>query len=118
MTPFQWFFGGLLAVAIVAEIGFQLTRMTRRRISMFRMLVWSVALFLVLSPGLLQRIASETRVGRGADFLLYMLALSFPVACFYLLHAIEEQRQQITQLVRVLAQHEPIHIPDRDDAAN
>jgi hypothetical protein len=111
VTPFQWIFGGLLLAALIVEVILQLTRLTRRRISLFRALVWGVALALVLSPEMLQYVASRLRIGRGADFLLYSLALSFPVGCFYLLHAIEKQRQQITQLVRVLAERDPVHRP-------
>jgi hypothetical protein len=112
MTPFQWIVGGFLVTALVIELLLQLMGMTRRRISLLRTLVWFAALVLVLNPDLLQNLAVRLRVGRGADFLLYLLALSFPVACFYFLHAIEQQRIQLTRLVRELAHRNPMHTPE------
>jgi hypothetical protein len=72
---------------------------------------WITALVAVLNPDLVQAMAIRLRIGRGADFLLYLMALCFPVACFYFLHSIEKQRQQLTRLVRELAQKTPLHQP-------
>ncbi len=112
LTPFQWIVGGLLAVALVTEFLLQFFGMTRRRISLLRAAVWTAALVLILEPGLLQEIAIRLQVGRGTDFLLYLLALCFPVTGFYFLHSIEKQRQQLTRLVRELAHRNPVHVPD------
>ncbi len=111
MTPFQWIVGGLLSVALVTELLLQFFGMTRRRVSLLRASVWFVALVMVLNPNLLQDTAVRLRIGRGTDFLLYVLALSFPVTGFYFLHAIEKQRQQLTRLVRELAQRNPLNVP-------
>ncbi len=111
MTPFQWIVGGFLVTALVIEFSLQLLGMTRRRISLSRTMVWGAALVLVLNPDLLQNAAIRMRIGRGTDFLVYLLALSFPIACFYFLHAIEQQRVQLTRLVRELAHRNPLHIP-------
>ena len=116
MTPFQWIFGGILVSAVLAEFALQYFRLTRPRISWVRTLVWSAALFFVLYPNVLQQVAERLRIGRGADFLLYLLAVCFPLGGFYLLHAIEKQRQQITQLVRALAARDLVHEP-RDQLA-
>ncbi len=114
MTPFQWIVGGALSVALIIEFSLQFFGMTRRRISLLRSSVWLAALVLVLNPNLLQDIAIRMRIGRGTDFLLYLLALAFPVASFYFLHAIEKQRQQLTRLVRELAQRNPHHVPSSE----
>ena len=111
LNTFQWVVGGTLSLLMIAEVILQLSRLTRPRIGMVRMAFWMAALVAVIWPTLVQRIANQMSIGRGTDFVLYMLALCFPVACFYLLHAIEKQRMQVTQLVRVLAQREPAHVP-------
>ena len=116
MTPFQLIFGGLLATALACELMLQLMKLTRLRISLFRSAVWLAALVFILFPEVLTQAALRLRIGRGADFLLYLLALAVPAGGFYLLHAIEKQRQQITQLVRALAVNDPANRPDlRDD---
>ncbi|MCC9599043.1 DUF2304 domain-containing protein [Stieleria sp. JC731] len=111
MIPFQWLFGGLLLAALAVEVMLQLRHQSRRSIGLMRGSVWATALVLVLNPNILQQIASRLSIGRGADFLLYTLAVCFPIVGFYLLHSIEKQRQQITQLVRALAQKTPYHSP-------
>ncbi|OYP37471.1 DUF2304 domain-containing protein [Rhodopirellula sp. MGV] len=121
MIPFQWLFGGLLSAALAIELILQIRHQSRRSIGLLRGSVWATALVLVLYPNILQTIAVKLSIGRGADFLLYMLAVSFPTVCFYLLHSIEKQRQQITQLVRALAQKTPYHEPrdaSRSDAGH
>ena len=111
LNTFQWVVGGSLLMLMIVEVVLQLMRLTRPRIGMLRTAVWLAALVAVIWPALIQHIAVQMNIGRGTDFLLYVLALCFPVACFYLLHAIERQRLQTTQLVRVLAQREPLHVP-------
>lgn len=111
MTAFQWLASGLMFGLILVEVILQATGKTRRSISSIRVLVWTLALLLILSPDATNRVAEFLSIGRGADVLLYGTVISFLLSFFYLLHSIERQREQITLLVRRLALHEPYSVP-------
>lgn len=117
MTLFQWLTSSVLTLAIICEGLLIWYGMTRRRISLMRTAVWLAAIIAILNPDLLQQVAIKLSIGRGADMLLYAMALAFPVTAFYFLHAIEKQRQQMTRLVRELAHLSPIHQPTRAKAS-
>lgn len=118
MTPFQWIVASAFIIAIVIECLLAFYRLTRKRLTLVRSAVWIIGLALILQPNLLQSTAMRLHIGRGADFLLYIMALSFPVAGFYFLHALEKQRQQMTRLVRELAQRDPVHVPHSSPASH
>ena len=111
MTPFQWIVASVFVTAIIVELLLAFYRLTRKRLTLIRSTVWVIGLVLILEPNLLQSTAMRLHIGRGADVLLYMVAIAFPVAGFYFLHAIEKQRQQMTRLVRELAHRDPVHRP-------
>lgn len=111
MTLFQWLAGTLMAGLLLLELILQILGRTRRSISSLRGLVWFLALVAILVPSLTNRIANLLSIGRGADVLLYSTAICFLLAFFYLLHAVEQQREQITRLVRRLATERPFHQP-------
>ncbi len=111
MTLFQWLCSGLMSALILTEVVLQLTGKTRRIISSLRAAVWLLALFLILVPSATNRVAEILSIGRGADVLLYGMAICFLLAFFYLLHAVEQQREQISRLVRLLAIDRPYHQP-------
>lgn len=118
MTAFQWLAGGLMCGLILVEVGLQFTGKARRSISSIRALVWILALILILTPDATNRIADFLSIGRGADVLLYGTVISFLLSFFYLLHAIERQREQITLLVRRIALDKPYFAPDKLTVSN
>ena len=107
MTLFQWLCSGLMAALVVMEVLLQLTGKTRRIISSLRAAVWLLALFLILVPSATNRVAEILSIGRGADVILYLTVITFLLSFFYLLHAVESQREQITLLVRKIAIQNP-----------
>jgi hypothetical protein len=116
MTLFQWLCGGLMAALILLEVSLQLTSRTRRIISSLRAFVWLLALFLILVPSTTSRVAEFLSIGRGADVILYLTVISFLLSFFYLLHAVESQREQITLLVRRIALQSPLSQPPNQTA--
>ena len=112
MTAFQLLSGGLMAVLILLELVLQVAGKTRKSISSLRALVWALALFLILTPGTTNRVADFLSIGRGADVILYLTVISFLLSFFYLLHAVEQQREQITLLVRRISLQVPFNAPD------
>jgi hypothetical protein len=107
MTLFQWLCSGLMSALVAMEIVLQLTGRTRRVISSLRAAVWLLALFLILVPSATNRVAEVLSIGRGADVILYLTVITFLLSFFYLLHAVESQREQITLLVRRIAIQNP-----------
>jgi hypothetical protein len=113
MTLFQFLFGGLMLGLVLVELTLQLSGRTRRTVSCLRSSVWLLALFLILVPDATNRVAGWLSIGRGADALLYCTAVGFPIGFFYLLHAVERQREQITLLVRSIALQRPYFQPNQ-----
>jgi hypothetical protein len=111
MTLFQWLCSGLMSALVLMEVILQLTGRTRRIISSLRAAVWLLALFLILVPSATNRMAVILSIGRGADVILYLTVISFLLSFFYLLHAVEAQREQITLLVRRIALQSPLSQP-------
>ena len=107
MTLFQWLAGGLMAALAVAEIVLQCLQMSRRSISSIRLCVWVTALILILNPSLTDVLANLLSVGRGVDVILYFTVIAFVISFFYVIHALEKQREQLTLLVRTIAISQP-----------
>ena len=107
MTLFQWLAGGMMAAFALAEIVLQCLQMSRRSISTIRLCVWGTALILILNPGLTDSLASTLSIGRGVDVILYLTSITFVISFFYVIHALEKQREQLTLLVRTIAISQP-----------
>ena len=78
-------------------------RRKTKRSHLIKAFVWLCFALAIWQPGLLQWLADKANIGRGADFLLYNLAVFSLLSSFYFLRKLEEQRQQITHLVREMA---------------
>ena len=102
MTLFQWLAGGLMAAFAVIEVGLQCLQLSRRSISSIRFSVWVCALILILNPSWTDVLASTLSIGRGVDVILYFTVIAFVISFFYVIHALEKQREQLTLLVRTL----------------
>lgn len=108
MTLFQDLAVGLLVVVIVAEW----VRVVRHALPAagpgIRTLIWLTALVLILTPDSLTHLARTMGISRGADLLLYGLALAFLAMSFFLYARIVQLRRQMTHLVRHLALSQPL----------
>ncbi len=107
MTLFQWLAGGLMAAFAGTEIGLQCLQLSRRSIGSIRFCVWVVALILILNPSLTDVLASTLSIGRGVDVILYFTVIAFVISFFYVIHALEKHREQLTLLVRTIAITQP-----------
>ena len=65
--------------------------------------VWSVAGVSIVAPELTNRVAAWMGIGRGADLLIYIVALSFAVVAFYSYQRFRRLESQITEIVRAMA---------------
>jgi len=73
------------------------------QVAFFWILIWLGALTIVMLPNTTSRLASYFGVGRGVDVIVYIsLALLFYLV-FRLFVMVEDVRQEITQLIRIIA---------------
>lgn len=118
MTLFQWLAGGLMVAFALAEIALQCLQMSRRSISSIRFCVWVTAIILILNPSLTDVLANMLSIGRGVDVVLYFTVIAFVISFFYVIHALEKQREQLTLLVRTIAISQPYAVARERDVAS
>lgn len=111
MTPFQFLAGGFMLLLASGELYLLVVGKSRRLISGLRLAVWLLAATLIFFPHATAPVAEFLSIGRGADVLLYLTVIAFLLSFFYVIHALERQREQLTYLVRSLAVNQPVHIP-------
>ena len=101
MLVVQWVLLPLgVMIAIWEFIAFMRTGKRRR---LLHAIVWGMFSTAVWNPNLVQQIADIANVGRGTDFVIYGFVVFSLLFAFYVLRVFEQQRRQITQLVRELA---------------
>lgn len=101
MLVIQW----ILLPSALLLLAFELHRLIKHaKLShLFKALVWAGFATCVWKPNLIQSLAGIANIGRGADFLLYMLVVFSLLTTFHFLRRLEEQSRQITVLVREIA---------------
>lgn len=105
MNTFQWIIvPSALAFAAMEVVGWL---RGGRRIGLLKSIVWMAFAIAVYQPDLIQQLASFAKIGRGADLLLYGLALFVLLGTFHFQDQLETQRKQLTILVRELAISRP-----------
>jgi hypothetical protein len=79
-----------------------------RLIALFGAAVWLSAGIAIYRPDLTIRIAAILGIGRGADLVLYLLAVSYLLAISYVYNKFRKMESNITEIVRHLALREPV----------
>ena len=74
-----------------------------RWIAVLRPILWLMAAIAVWRPDLTTRIAQLLGIGRGADLVLYTLAVAFLAAVFHFYRKFRQLEGEITSLVRHVA---------------
>ncbi len=103
MTPFQWLSLACLALALVWELVMLAVGRGNWRVALVRCGVWIAAAIAITRPDLLQSLANRIGIRRGADLLIYLLALTFLATTFFLYSRYVRLERQVVQLVRELA---------------
>lgn len=103
MTAFQ-IIASPASFLLAARSVVRVARRERPRITAWLgVLVWTLAGLTVLSPELTTRIARLLGIGRGADLLIYLLALAFLSSWFYFYRRLRSLSDSITALTRAIA---------------
>jgi hypothetical protein len=74
-----------------------------RRVWLMAALTWLLSGISVLRPDLTMLVAQSVGIGRGADLVLYVVAVLFVGSFFYYYSKFQSLESQITELVRHLA---------------
>jgi hypothetical protein len=115
LTPFQSLSLSLLAVLFVAEtVGFWRDK-APRGVRFVRALVWLAAAVAIAWPSLVQDLANELHIGRGADLVFYLFVLLFLVVSFSFYSRLVRMQRQVTELVRHLAIQEARRGKDEEE---
>ncbi len=104
MTPFQYISITILSVLAIREFfGLWKTNASRGIGRWVRGAIWLAAAVAIFRPDLIQVIAEQVGVQRGADFVFYLFVLLFFGVSFYFYSRFVRMQRQITQLIRQLA---------------
>jgi hypothetical protein len=103
MNPFQWLSILVLSGLLVWELLVRRRTVASRGFWLLRCLAWITAAVAIALPDLVQAVAQLIGIGRGADVVLYLVALTFLGTSFYFYSRYVQLQRQITQLVRHLA---------------
>jgi len=117
MTPFQWLSLGTLALVLGWELGMLALGRSPWRIALVRCGVWITAAIAITRPDLLQVLDNRIGIRRGADLLIYLLALTFLATTFFFYSRYVRLERQVVQLVRELAILEAKRPPAATDPA-
>ena len=74
-----------------------------RLIRFVRFLVFATAAIAIWDPNLTNRVAQALGIGRGADLLIYVVAITVIVGFFYFYQTTRRLEREITGLVRDIA---------------
>ncbi|MCA9072479.1 MAG: DUF2304 domain-containing protein [Planctomycetaceae bacterium] len=94
MNAFQVLTLSLLFLVGIRELWFLAKRRGRRWLVVLRLSIWASASLAIAYPSI------TTRIGRGADLVLYAIVLLFPLACFYFYARTARLERQLTELIR------------------
>jgi len=107
MIPFQY--AGIVVCLLFA--GWGLRRLRRRQgpgwLSLLAILVGSLGAITIFDPEITTRVAQAVGIARGADLLIYLVALAFFGSWFYFYQRIRSLSNAVTMLVREMAIRDP-----------
>ena len=98
----------LLALPVVAVFLLRslhsLVRGKRHRwTSLLSTILWLLAAVAIMMPAITNQVARTLGIGRGADLLIYLVAISFLASFFYFYRKCRRLESDLTQVVRRLA---------------
>lgn len=103
MTPFQWLTLAVLSTVLVLEAVQLFRRPANWGMVLFRATVWCCAAVAIARPALTQSLANRIGIQRGADLVIYLLALTFLATSFFLYARTVRLQRQVIALARELA---------------
>lgn len=103
MILFQQIALPVLGLLMVRELVRRLRGRDSGLVNLLRFFLWLAAFVAITWPNMLTSIASTIGIRRGADLVLYVLALAFLGTSFYFYSRYVRLERQLTQVVRQLA---------------
>lgn len=103
MSVFQSLTLGTLAILVVWDIVQLATGRGARRPAFVRCLIWTTAAVSIARPQWIQMLANRIGIQRGADLVMYSMALTFLATTFFLYARTVQLQRQVIELARELA---------------
>lgn len=103
MTMFQWIAVPLAALLFLRSAMRFLRGEGYRWVAALAAVLWLAAAVTIAQPDLTNRVARFFGIGRGADLVSYLVALSFLVSVIYFYHKYRKLNSDVTEIVRSLA---------------
>ncbi len=98
-----------LIVVLLAGSIKQIVRGGRaRRAGAAGAVLWLTAAVAIHQPDFTTRVAGLLGIGRGADLLIYVVAILFLAACFYFYQRLQHIESALTEIVRNMAIQEAL----------
>ena len=107
MTLFQLIATPLLALLFLRSALVFFQGKGSRAASLVSALTWLVGGLFILKPNWTMRAAAMVGIGRGADLVLYVVAILFLASVFYYYERFRAVDSQLTEIVRHLALTNP-----------
>jgi small membrane protein len=74
-----------------------------RMIALLGCIIWLAASIAILWPNLTIQVAGILGIGRGADLVLYILAITYLISMFYIYQRFQRMEANVTELTRHIA---------------
>jgi small membrane protein len=86
-----------------------------RMIALLGCIIWLAASIAILWPDLTIQVAGFLGIGRGADLILYILAITYLISMFYVYQRFQRMEANITEITRHIAIQKDGNAQARDD---
>jgi small membrane protein len=106
VNGFQWIACTALGAALVRELVWRRSGAHAASLRTARIMVLGMGIVAIANPTRVTRVANLLGIGRGADIVLYVLALAFAAAAFYFYAQQLRLRRQLTALASHIALRE------------
>lgn len=103
MTAFQFIVAPLAVVLALRSVVGLLRGERPRWAGLLRAAIWTIAAVAVLRPDLTTVVANSFGIGRGADLVMYVVAIAFVAGFFFLYARYRRVEASLTALTRYLA---------------
>lgn len=103
MNLFQWITLPIVIILFVRSLIILAQGRQPRGMALLGVLVWLAAGIAIIWPNLTIQLARLLGIGRGADLILYLLAITYIVSMFYIYNRFRKLETNITEIVRQLA---------------
>jgi hypothetical protein len=103
MNPFQIIFLPIVFFLFLRSLISLVRGSQPRKVMLLGTFIWLAAGIAIAWPDMTIRVAALLGIGRGADLILYLVAIAYMISMFYMYLRFRKVEANITEIVRQLA---------------